>query len=896
MIADVAINRPARAKTSALFRYRVPASLCQTIQRGMLVWVPLRHQIVQGVVLELAESSIYDAESLRDISSIVDHEVIIPSTSLQLAHWVASHYLVSLYDVLELLLPPGVSQKSAYTWRVTPEGLQVSLGALPEYERSILYYLRKHGETKESVLQRDLRGSGEKLRESCVLLQGRGLLVRDIAHNRPRVRPRYERFVRCNLTSSDIDDALSSLTRFHKQRAVVEYLRTILSQHNECFQNEPGSTDDDTSPSSILISARDIYASTGTSLSVLTALERKGLFIVERHEVHRNPLLGETIPADHPPPLTPGQRRVWEPISIALDMLRTRASDSSLHEQTETDAALQHDEVAPQATIFLLHGVTGSGKTEIYLRAVARTLRAGYQALVLVPEIALTAQLVRRFAARFPGQLALLHSELSAGERYDEWRRIRRGEAGLIIGSRSAIFAPILKLGLIIVDEEHETSYKQDDAPRYHARDVAMQFGTIAGCVVILGSATPSVESYYAARAGHIRLLTLSERVGTVSSSDGLPHSRILPLPPVQLVDMRQELRDNNRSIFSRSLQHGLNKVLAQGEQAILFLNRRGAASFVMCRDCGHVVQCPSCGLPLVVHYEEESDTGDSDTQTHTLVESQPALQCHSCTHRALIPAFCSECLSPRIKSFGVGTQRVEQEVRQMFPHARPLRWDRDSVTGKGAHSRLLDTFLRGDADVLIGTQMIAKGLDLPRVSLVGVVAADTGLYLPDFRSGERAFQLLTQVAGRAGRRTSGAQVIIQTYTPDHYALRAAQEHDYHAFVVQELGFRRRTGYPPFGRLVRFVYAHESRIATQRYATDLAAKLQAVLTSRGLHDWRVIGPAPAFFQRVRRRWRWHLLLLIPTNQPHFSSTLLSLIEEVGPLYGWTIDVDPMHVL
>jgi primosomal protein N' (replication factor Y) len=540
----------------------------------------------------------------------------------------------------------------------------------------------------------------------------------------------------------------------------------------------------------------------------------------------------------------------------------------------------------------LLHGITGSGKTELYLRAIGRAMRQGRQALVLVPEIALTAQLVRRFAARFPGKLAVLHSGLALGERYDEWRRLRHGEAMLAIGSRSAVFAPLPKLGLIIVDEEHESSYKHDASPRYHARDAAIQLAELTGSVLILGSATPSLESYTAAREGRMTLITLAERVGMLRDSNGLPRSVALPLPPVRIVDMRQELQQGNRSIFSRPLQSALASALKRGEQAILFLNRRGAASFVMCRDCGHVIACPNCATPLVVHYDEDEGrtTNDERGRDSSAFGLRPSslLVCHSCNHRETVPSNCPECWSPRIKSFGVGTQRVVEDVESLFPEARALRWDRDSVTRKGDHERMLDRFLRHEADVLVGTQMIAKGLDLPLVSVVGVIAADTGLHLPDFRAGERTFQLLTQVAGRAGRQSAGAQVVLQTYAPEHYALLAAQEHDFPAFYTQEIAFRRQIGYPPFSRLVRFIYSSGNDERSRRAADELAAEIRRLADGLDLGDWSIIGPAPAFFHRQRNRFRWHMLLRIANPA--------ALLEVLRLPPGWVLDVDPVHVL
>jgi primosomal protein N' (replication factor Y) (superfamily II helicase) len=861
-IAEVALPRTIGHATSAVFSYRVPPHLRAHIQAGQLVWVPLKQQQVQGIVLELHTRTDSGYPSLRDIADHADPHAIITPTGLRLAQWIATTCLAPLYDVLALFLPPGVTQHADITWRATTEGHAAEIGALPEDERAILYYLRTHGETSAPELGRALRGGEAKLREACTLLRERGLVERGTSRSTPRVRPRTERTAQLIPAPGDVAAALESLSRSQKQQAVVRWL------------------DEQSGAERPALPVGDIYAATGTTLPVLQALEKKGLLLLDSREVRRDPLAAAashpTPPGmrDEPPPLTPGQRRVWQPISAALDALREEGQGPA----------------APHT--FLLHGVTGSGKTEIYLRAVARTLRLGRAALILVPEIALTAQLVRRFAARFPGQVAVLHSELSAGERYDEWRRVQRGDARVVIGSRSAVFAPLEGVGLIIMDEEHEPGYKHDNSPRYHVRAVVGHLAALSGSVVLLGSATPSVESYYAALHGQATLLEMMERVGRAAAGGGAV-TQTLPLPHVRLVDMRYELQLANRSIFSHPLQTALTGVLERGEQAILFLNRRGAATFVMCRDCGHVLSCPACGVPLVMHYEGDGTPHPDDPTRPTL------LLCHSCNHHEGMPVCCPECFSKRIKSFGVGTQRVEQEVIRLFPQARPLRWDRDSVRGKGAHDRMLNQFLRRDADVLIGTQMIAKGLDLPHVSLVGVVAADTALYLPDFRSGERTFQLLTQVAGRAGRRQEGAEVIIQTYTPHHYALQAAQEHDYRAFYTEEIAFRRQVIYPPFGRLVRFVYSSTSYSAAERAATELDAALRAVIKQMGLYNWGIIGPAPAFFRRQRGHWRWHLLLRLSDERAMRREVLADLVAQVAQtmnLHGWAIDVEPVHVL
>jgi primosomal protein N' (replication factor Y) len=778
--------------------------------------------------------------------------------------------------------------------------MAAELGALPERERAVLYFLRQRGELTERNLRGALRGGDSELRETYTALLERGLATRGAAISRPRARPRTERMARLLVAPPALDQAIDGLARAPKQRAVLEFLQThsvMSSEQDEHTANEHGDKETrrqaaeavslspglPVSQSQRPYPATAIYAATGANLAALQALERRELIELSTREVRRDPLAGDAVPPDIPPALTPAQERAWQPIAAAMEELGV----GSWGLEFSTPSPTSHP-----PTPILLHGITGSGKTELYLRAIGRVLRRGRQALVLVPEIALTAQLVRRFAARFPGKLAVLHSGLALGERYDEWRRLRHGEAMLAIGSRSAVFAPLPKLGLIIVDEEHEPSYKHDATPRYHARDAAEHLAELTGSVLILGSATPSLESYTATREGRIRLITLSERVGMARDKDGLPRSVALPLPPVRIVDMRQELQHGNRSIFSRPLQSALAGALGRGEQSILFLNRRGAASFIMCRDCGHVISCPNCSSPLVVHLEEDDrrQTVDDRKADPSSIVHRPSsiLVCHSCNHREMAPLNCPECWSPRIKTFGVGTQRVVEEVEALFPGARALRWDRDSVTRKGDHERMLDRFLRHEADVLVGTQMIAKGLDLPLVSVVGVVAADTGLHLPDFRAGERTFQLLTQVAGRAGRQSAGAQVVLQTYTPDHYALLAAQEHDFPAFYAQEIAFRRQTLYPPFSRLVRFIHTSGSDERGRRAAEELAAEIQRLAPGLDLGDWGIIGPAPAFFHRQRNRFRWHLLLRAADPAP--------LLESLWLPPGWALDVDPVHVL
>ena len=503
---------------------------------------------------------------------------------------------------------------------------------------------------------------------------------------------------------------------------------------------------------------------------------------------------------------------------------------------------------------FLLHGVTGSGKTEVYLRATSAALARGQGAIVLVPEIALTAQVVARFVARFGDRVALLHSHLSAGERYDEWRRILDGIADVVVGSRSALFAPLPELGVIVVDEEQEPSYKQESAPRYHAVDTALELGRLTGAAVVLGSATPRVVTYAAASRGALTLLALPDRV----------HD--LPMPTTTVVDLRLELKANNRSTLSGALRTALRRTVARGEQAILYLNRRGFATVVLCRDCGYVVPCASCEIPFALHADGR-------------------LVCHRCgREEARAPVACPACGSPRIRHLGVGTQRVEEDVRGAVPEARLVRLDRDAVKAKGAHAAMYERMRSGQAQVIVGTQMVAKGFDLPGVSLVGVVNADTQLNLPDFTAAERTFELLTQVLGRSGRGSAGGIGILQTYLPDHYAIRAAAAHDYATFAEQELIARKRFGYPPFGRLVLLQTAAAVASTVERRATRLAIALRAAAAG----DADVLGPAPAF--AAKRAGSYRAQVVLRGERP------TDVLDRVSLGAEWTVDVDPMTLL
>lgn len=618
-----------------------------------------------------------------------------------------------------------------------------------------------------------------------------------------------------------------------------------------------------------------VYAQTEANLKILRDLADAQVISLGEARRWRDPLAGRSFILDQPPQLTDEQQAVWQEVaqSQQIDL--------------------------PYKIPILLHGVTGSGKTEIYLRAIAAALQAGQGAIFLVPEITLATQTVERVSARFPGKVALWHSDLSPGERYDTWERVRAGELPVVVGPRSALFAPVKKLSVIIVDEEHEPAYKQRDrAPVFHARDAALELGRLTNALVLMGSATPDVVSYRKAERGEYRLLHLPNRILAHTKHVAVQEALIkrmkdkerrqqvethlvkessgtefvsLPLPKVEVVDLREELRAGNRTIFSRSLQDAIRTTLSRGEQVILFLNRRGTASFVICRDCGQVMTCPRCETTLTYHASGE------------------LMVCHYCGYRAKTVEECPACHSDRIRFFGLGTQRVEDTLRLMFPEAEPIRWDWDTTREKGSHYTFLHHFMAGRANVMIGTQMVAKGLDLPLVTLVGVISADTALYLPDFRAGERTFQLLMQVAGRAGRSPLGGRVIIQSYTPDLVPIEAASNHDYEGFYRMELAFRREQRYPPFKRLALLMYQGPGPRRSAQAARDLAMRLRRHIARQGIPAVEVIGPTPSYVRRIHNQYRWHVLLR--ANDP------AAVLRPLLPLpQGWRVDVDPVTLL
>lgn len=833
---EVAINLPQITDT---YHYHLPDDLDGPVQPGTLVILPFGKQRVQGVVLQAVERP--EVSKTRPVEALVDERPALTPAQIELAHWLAKETLAPLGACINLMLPPGLSQRTDTLVRLNA-GREIDEEALSPIEKRIVHLLQKRG---------DLRG--RQLDASLRQVEWRGVLRKlareGIVHTKavlppPRVRPKIVRKVALAIAPDEIDgleEPLSRVERVHTRR--MRILRFLAGEEGWVEPNW-------------------VYAQTGGNNGDLKMLEKMELIQLRQAQVWRDPLEDTAFAPAQPPTLTRDQAQAWGQI------------------QTGLDAVQAGNAPAP----FLLHGVTGSGKTELYLRAVRETLAAGKQAIILVPEISLTPQTIKRFLSRFPEQVGVIHSQLSEGERYDTWRRARNGELPVIVGPRSALFMPLENLGLIVVDECHHDSYDQTDSlPYYHAVATAVATARLNGAAALLGSATPNVTQYYQAERGYWQLIELPHRILAHREAIAQHAKRLgvalplpagegdaadLGLPEVDVVDMRQELRAGNRSIFSQSLQAGIEHILETDQQAILFLNRRGSATYVFCRDCGYVVKCPRDDKPLTFHSRAN------------------ALICHTCGYQRRMPRTCPQCGGNQIRQLGTGTEKVEQMVQERFPTARTLRWDAETTRKKGAHDVILTHFTNHQADILIGTQMLAKGLDLPLVTLVGVILAEVGLNLPDYRATERTFQVLTQVSGRAGRSPLGGRVILQTYEPDNYAIRTAAGHDYAAFYETELAYRRDLRYPPFTHLVRLEYRHHDPHQAETTAQALAERLRGWIHKEGAKVG-MSGPVPCFFTKLYGRYRWQIIL---------KGADPTAILRNRHLPDWIVEVDPPSLL
>ncbi|KAF0824464.1 primosomal protein N' [Cytobacillus firmus] len=795
-IASVIVDVPAK-QTDRAFDYKIPSHLNGVIFPGMRVVVPFGPRKIQGFVTGLKAES--DLQQLKSILEPMDLYPVLNRELLTLGEWLTEKTLCYKISAFQAMLPAAL--KAKYEKKlVMAENADRKL--LPEKVSTLF-------QNAEEITWDDAVKGG-----ALPLLQKEASNgnIEIIYQVKERVKKKKVKQVFAAAAAKELTDYLQKLPgNATKQKEVLEY-----------FLQDEGPVDQ-----------KELFSLLGITSSTLKGLLQKGLLGQKDVEIYRNPFGDREFQRTEPLSLTDGQRKAIIPI---LDSI-----EDNRHET------------------FLLYGVTGSGKTEVYLQSIQRVLKDGKEAIVLVPEISLTPQMVKRFKGRFGDQVAVMHSGLSAGEKYDEWRKIQRKEVKVVVGARSAIFAPFENLGIIIIDEEHETSYKQEENPRYHARDVAIKRAENYKCPVVLGSATPSLESFARAQKGVYHLLTLENRMNNQA------------LPAVDIIDMREELREGNRSMFSRKLLEKIKDRLGKKEQIVLFLNKRGHSSFVMCRDCGYVINCPHCDISLTYHRYNQQ------------------MKCHYCGYEALVPNACPECESEHIRYFGTGTQKVEEELAKILPEAKVIRMDVDTTSRKGAHEKLLDQFQEGHADILLGTQMIAKGLDFPNITLVGVLSADTMLHLPDFRSSEKTFQLLTQVSGRAGRHELEGEVIIQTYTPEHYSIELAGEQDYDKFYDREMMARKIHRYPPFFYISLVTVSHEELMKAVSVTEKITQYIQSKLSAESI----VLGPVASPIPRINNRYRYQCLIKYK-REPELGQTLKKILDNYQQEIsagGLTVSID-----
>ncbi|WEG73175.1 primosomal protein N' [Vagococcus intermedius] len=803
-VAEVIVDVPAM-QTDFPYTYLIPTEFGDKIQEGMRVEVPFgkgnRH--VQGFVTKINyyESLAELAEfDMKEIVALLDLSPVLNPELLSLADEMKEKTYSFKITCLQTMLP-SVMRAAYQKWLVLTD----------EVSDDILYGIFKG---QDEITWEEAIASGQ-LGQLLKLRQQNSLDVR--YEVRKRNRSKVIQAFRSRLSFERAEEERQTLRKGSKQK---EALLLLLQKAT------------DTQYWTI----KQVQEEIGINRSTVKAGEKNGWLEIFELEIQRDPYAGREFETETDKVLNKEQQLAYDTI-------------------TESMATQQED-------VFLLQGITGSGKTEVYLQVIAEALKFDKTGIMLVPEISLTPQTVQRFKSRFGDEVAVLHSGLSTGEKYDEWRKIERKEARVVVGARSAIFAPLENIGVIIIDEEHETSYKQDETPRYHARDLAIWRSRYHHCPVVLGSATPSLESRARAQKGVYRLLKLNQRANPTAQ-----------LPTIKVVDLRHEVTHGNMQTFSNPLLEKIADRLTKKEQTVLMLNRRGYSSFVMCRECGFVLPCPNCDISLTLHMDTKK------------------MKCHYCGHEEGIPHSCQSCGSKKIRYFGTGTQKVEEELQQLFPESRILRMDVDTTRKKGAHERLLKQFGAGEADILLGTQMIAKGLDFPNVTLVGVLNADTALNLPDFRSAEKTFQLLTQVSGRAGRAEKKGEVLIQTFNPQHYAIQLAQGQNYEQFYQREMQTRYQGNYPPFYYTVQLTASHEEENLAAKKMYEIVKKLQQVLSNNCI----ILGPTPKAVMRVNNRYFYQVVLKYK-QEPGLSQVLKEILMEsqLAMRQGLkiTIDVEP----
>jgi len=768
MFVKVIVDIPA-AQVNRPFDYQVPEAYQDSLQLGMRVQVPFGNRQLLGFVVGIHHTSDFKG-TLKPITAVLDYESFINEELLDLSEHLAQTLHAFRINVLQAMLPAMLKVKYQNIFLIhQPQ-------ALSDYELPSDWL-------NQSQLDKD-QVEAQLSRKQIKQLLDQGVLEL-VYQVQDQTTTKTQTMIELAMPAESIQQVIQELPA--RSQKVAQLLTYLLASGQPQWEQQA------------LLAASQVSAS-----SLKTALKH-GYVKSQKVSVYRDPLAHLEVEQSQSRTLTEAQEAVYEQVAQALE--------------------------AHQDQTFLLEGVTGSGKTEIYLQLMAKASQMGRGAILLVPEIALTPQMVRQVKSRFQTGVAVLHSGLTNSQKYDEWRRIIRGQATIVVGARSSIFAPIRDLGLVIIDEEHETTYKQSDTPRYHAREVAIWRCHYHQAPLLLGSATPSLESRSRAQVGRYQHLRLPERVNG------------RPLPPVTLVDMTKEMAQQTTDELSSVLKDKIADRLAKGQQIVLLLNRRGYASYMLCRECGQVIQCPRCDISLTYHKHEHR------------------LKCHYCDYQSPVPDRCPNCHSDYLRTFGLGTQKIEELLNQHFPEARVIRMDMDTTRKKGQHEALLDRFRRHEADILLGTQMIAKGLDFETVTLVGVINADTALNLPDFRAGEKTFQLLTQVAGRTGRGRFEGEVLIQTYNPDHYVMQLAQQHDYESFFYYEMKRRHLGHYPPYFYTTLITISSKYQAKAQAMSHQVK---QALLASGAAIE--ILGPSQGAIARINERYYFQLLLKYKDGQ------------------------------
>ncbi len=825
----IAVNR--------LFTYSVPKYLDAIVQPGVRVLAPFHGDKLEGVVVERVNETDLAPDKIKNITDCLDEEPTFSEELLELTKWMADYYLSSRGNALFSAVPAAVRNQKQQLIQLRSE----YTAPTGKVQKQIVTLLETEGSLSPYQLARRIGASSTRLRPKITALREKGVIDIKVTH-KPKATAQFTNVATLNLPRADIEAEIAELTSGDDGYGNSTNQNTRRVPHAAAVKHAKilQILLDEDAPVAISELTKQVRASN----SLLRTLERRGFIKITRAAAVRNPLSSQSVAPTQPLTLNEAQAAAFTELQSENGSNKT----------------------------FLLHGVTGSGKTEVYMQTMAQILESGKSVIVLVPEISLTPQTASRFIGRFGERVAVLHSRLSNGERFDQWHRIQKGDADIVIGPRSAVFAPVKKLGLLIIDEEHSDSYKSDTAPRYHAREVAQKRTELANCPLILGSATPSLESFFQAQKGNYKLLSLPSRV--------LDRK----MPEVHIVDMRDELKNGNRTIFSELLRSAIDDRLQKRQQIILFLNRRGHSKYVFCRTCGYTERCENCSISLTFHFETKK------------------LVCHHCGHKRDTHPSCPDCGSPAIDYFGrrgFGTETVEREVQKAFPTANIKRFDADSTAKKDAHQHILEDFQNQKIDILIGTQMVAKGLDFPNVTLVGVIVADTALNLPDFRASEHTFSLLTQVAGRSGRAEVAGEVIIQTYMPDHYCISAAQTHDYIGFYKKEVDARSGLQYPPFSHVATLLLRGKNENEVIDAANAMGGHLQIWQTD-AFPEVKILGPAPAPLSKIDGKFRWRFLLR-SKNVEKISQLLQRLNDELphaikSNAIECVIDIDPTNTL